>query len=68
MGRFIKNNSKLFYALIAEDWDQVATIYNGAKYKELAAKYGREPYNISLGKAFDKYKSAKFVVVPALIK
>jgi len=33
----------------------IATIYNGAKYKELAAKIGREPYNISLEKAYLKY-------------
>lgn len=54
--RFIETDPRLAKAVIAEDWHMVATVYNGAKYKELAARLGREPYNISLEKAFKFYK------------
>ena len=55
--KFIATDIKLQSALKAKDWDGVATIYNGSGYKDLAAKYGREPYDISMEKAFTKYET-----------
>ena len=54
--KFISTDTKLQSALKAHDWDGVATIYNGAGYKALAAKYGREPYDVSMSKAYLKYR------------
>lgn len=53
--QFIFSSEKLKTAIANKDWHTVATIYNGAKYKELAKRIGREPYNISLEKAYLKY-------------
>lgn len=53
--RFIKTDARLYKALKSCDWHTVATIYNGAAYKEMAKKWGREPYNISMEKAYKKY-------------
>lgn len=55
MVRFIKSIPALFKALQQKNWHLVAYYYNGAGYKELAKKIGREPYNISLEKAYNKY-------------
>lgn len=57
MVKFIKSIPALYKALKDKNWHVVAVKYNGAGYKELAKKYGREPYNISLGKAYIKYSS-----------
>jgi len=54
--KFIDTDIKLQSCLKARDWDGVASIYNGSAYKALAAKYGREPYDISMKKAYLKYK------------
>jgi hypothetical protein len=56
MAEFINTDSILRDALKRKDWHTVAVRYNGAKYKEMAVKWGREPYNISMRKAYDKYK------------
>lgn len=53
--RFIRSDNALFAALKAKDWHRVASIYNGAAYREMAVKWKREPYNISLEKAYKKY-------------
>ncbi|PPK97841.1 Protein of unknown function [Parapedobacter indicus] len=53
--RFIKTDAKLYKALMSRDWHMVASIYNGAKYREMAKKWGREPYDISLRKAYEKW-------------
>jgi len=53
--KFIQTDPKLWKAIKARNWHLVATYYNGGGYKELAVKYGREPYNISLAKAELKY-------------
>ena len=53
--RFIKTDKNLLKALNDENWDKVASIYNGAYYKEMAKKWGREPYDISLKNANAKY-------------
>lgn len=52
---FIISDSRLLTALKNKDWHTVASIYNGAGYLALAKRIGREPYNISLGKAYEKY-------------
>jgi hypothetical protein len=53
--KFIATDPRLLKALQAKNWHLVATYYNGGGYKELAEKYGREPYNISMEKAYKKY-------------
>jgi hypothetical protein len=55
MAEFINTDRILYDALKRKDWHTVAVRYNGAKYKEMAKKWGREPYNISMQKAYDKY-------------
>lgn len=56
MAEFIRTDARLIKALKEKNWHLVATYYNGAGYLNLAKKYGREPYNISMKKAYDKYK------------
>jgi len=51
--KFISTDSRLQSAVKNKDWNTVATIYNGAKYKILAKKYGRIPYNISMKQAYN---------------
>lgn len=53
--QFIKANPKLLKAIQDHNWHLCAVYYNGAGYKTLAKKYGREPYNESLAKAYSKY-------------
>lgn len=55
--RFIKSDARLYKSLQSKDWHTVASIYNGTAYKEMAKKWGREPYDISMAKAYNKYKN-----------
>jgi hypothetical protein len=55
--KFILTDDKLKTALVNKDWHRVAAIYNGAGYKALAEKYGREPYDESMRKAYLKYSA-----------
>lgn len=57
IAKFIKTDPGLFNALKGKNWHMVAVKYNGSEYKELAKKYNREPYNISMEKAFVKYSN-----------
>ena len=57
--KFILTDERLKSALVNKDWHKVAYIYNGAGYKALAEKYGREPYDESLRKAYLKYSVEK---------
>lgn len=57
LARFIKVSPKLYTAIKAKNFDLIASIYNGASYKEMAKKWGREPYNITLKKWYNFYKS-----------
>jgi len=57
--KFILTDERLKSALVNKDWHRVAAIYNGAGYKALAEKYGREPYDESLRKAYLKYSVEK---------
>lgn len=54
--KFIKTDAVLHNAILSKNWHQVALSYNGKGYLKLARRIGREPYNISLRKAYDKYK------------
>lgn len=56
--KFIETDPKLLKALKEQDWHTVASIYNGKNYKQLAERIGREPYDISLRKAYEKYKGS----------
>ena len=53
--KFIDTDVRLKAALIAHDWNRVASIYNGSGYKALAIKYHRLPYDQSLKIAYLKY-------------
>lgn len=57
IAKFIETDKNLQFALRTGDWHRVASIYNGSGYIEVARKYGREPYNISMAKAYGKYKA-----------
>lgn len=57
IAQFIKTDARLWAALKVGDWHTVASIYNGSGYKELAKKLKREPYNISMAKAYGKFKA-----------
>ena len=56
LAMFIRSDKTLLNALNGHNWHTVAVLYNGSGYKALAAKIGREPYDISLRKAYEKYK------------
>jgi hypothetical protein len=55
MAMFIVTDSRLLKALKDKNWHMVATYYNGAGYRALAARIGREPYDVSMAKAYAKY-------------
>lgn len=55
MAKFIETDSRLISALRTKNWHLVATYYNGSGYRELAARIGREPYDVSMRKAYEKY-------------
>lgn len=55
MFKFIATDKRLLKALKEKNWHQVASIYNGAGYKALAKKYGREPYDVSMRRAYEKF-------------
>lgn len=54
--QFIETDKQLQAAILNKDWTKIATIYNGAKFRELAKKYGRVPYDISMKDAYQKLK------------
>lgn len=54
--RFIKSNPALYKALKEKNWHLVAYYYNGSAYASMAKKWGREPYNITMENAYNKYK------------
>lgn len=57
MFKFIATDKRLLKAVRDKNWHRIATLYNGAGYKDLARKYGREPYDVSMKKAYVKYRS-----------
>lgn len=54
--RFIGNNKKLLNAIKTQDWNTVASIYNGAGYKELAKKLGTVSYDVKLAESYNKFQ------------
>lgn len=56
MAEFIRTDNRLIKALKEKNWHLVATYYNGAKYRELAKKWGRVPYDVSMRDAYNEYK------------
>ena len=54
--QFIQTDRDLKQAIIFKDWHKIAKIYNGSGYLELAKKLGREPYNITMAKNYEKLK------------
>ena len=59
MAEFIRTDSVLMDALKRKDWHTVAVRYNGVGYIRLAKRLNREPYNISMRKAYFKYLNQK---------
>lgn len=55
--KFIETDNRLKIALMNQDWHTVATIYNGAGYKQLALKYNRVPYDEAMKSAYEKFKN-----------
>lgn len=57
IAKFIDTAPKLKQAILDKDWFTIASIYNGTGFIALARKYRREPYNISMKKAYEKYQN-----------
>ena len=57
LAEFIRTDAVLHNAIKRKDWHTVAVRYNGAKYKEMAEKWGREPYNITMRKNYNYFVS-----------
>lgn len=57
---FIKSDSTLLNALKEHRWSLVATLYNGPYYKDIAKKYGRKPYDVSLSESFLEFSKPNF--------
>jgi hypothetical protein len=55
IAKFIDTDRNLKNAIKNKDWFTIAKIYNGAGFMEIARKYKREPYNISMEKAYKSY-------------
>ena len=54
--KFISTDTRLLNALKSKNWHLVSVYYNGSGYRELAKKYGRVPYNISMRNEYAKLK------------
>lgn len=57
--RFIEAKQNLYTAMQQKNFYRIAYIYNGSKFREMAKKWGREPYDISMKKAYEKYSAIK---------
>lgn len=57
IAKFIDTEQRLKEAIKNKDWFTIAKIYNGAGFMEIARRYGREPYNISMQKAYKEFSS-----------
>lgn len=53
--RFVLTDGRLLQAIREKNYHMIAYIYNGAKYAEMAKKWGREPYDVSLEKSANKW-------------
>lgn len=55
--KFIQTDNKLLNAINSLDWHIIATIYNGAYYREMCKKWGRkEAYDVAMKNAYERYK------------
>ena len=54
--KFIQTDEKLQSAIEHHNWTDVATIYNGSGFREVAAKYHRVPYDKALEDAYYIYR------------
>lgn len=54
--KFIESDPVIHEALLNKNWTTVAIKYNGKQFREIAKKYGREPYDLSMAKAYARYK------------
>lgn len=57
--KFIQNSPKLYKAVMAGDYETIASTYNGSGHRALALKNGWKPYPDKLREAEEKYKSLK---------
>ena len=57
IAKFLISDKNLSLHFKNKDWHNIALIYNGKDYKKMAVKWGREPYNVSMQKAYNKFKS-----------
>ncbi|AZA49744.1 DUF3380 domain-containing protein [Chryseobacterium carnipullorum] len=55
IAKFIDTDKNLKQAIKNKDWFTIAKIYNGSGFMDIARKYKREPYNISMQAAYNKY-------------
>ena len=58
MLKFLDTDTRMKKAIKDKNWHLIATYYNGSGYQALAKRLGREPYNISMEKAYNKFKNA----------
>lgn len=52
---FLITDKNLLRAIKDRDWTRVATIYNGTKFREIAIKYKRVPYDTAMENAYLRY-------------
>ena len=55
IAKFIDADRHLKTAITDKDWFTIAKLYNGSGFMEIARRYKREPYNVSMEKAYKKY-------------
>lgn len=55
IAKFIATDAKLAAAIKKLDWYTIAYIYNGARFVEMSKVWGRERYDVSMRKAYEKY-------------
>ena len=57
--KFINSDANLKSAIEHHNWTDVAEIYNGKGFRELAAKYRRVPYDKALEDAYYQFRNLK---------
>ena len=57
--KFINSDTNLKSAIEHHNWTDVATIYNGSGFREVAAKYHRVPYDKALEDAYYQFRNLK---------
>lgn len=50
--KFLQTDARLYSAILGKNWERVAEIYNGAGFREVAKKYGRQPYDLAMANAY----------------